>query len=426
MFTNPNLLMAMNIIHDRVTEKQVLTKLQESTAALGEKLYLASMGSNPECVIAYNAQFGLIVSEAKDIYAGPMAACAKIVSFSGSFAMKQVAHGVPRNRVLVPFVQAFSEALQFGAAYVVDSNFPCTVMLTPPLSLLNWETRNTICRWLLALARFCDRQVTVFRERRLPYPPSEDTLNVRAVFLKHVTTERESHDHRTARYCVSQLLQIFQFLHLHGRCRSFVVFPLGVMGLPDQGDDLRAPVINALVTAHPRQQAALFKLPVGWPIVIYPRLALPEWQCAAQVRDLYLHRDSFVAQLTAMLGYVAEAGIIHLDVRLTNIMVKLPSTTSSGSSSSASAMQLKIIDWDESAPVGHAIAPSLLLAFELDGAGKDAADLRYPLNEPIATAAYHTFFLQRIDKLLREQEAREGREGANAEESGRLRREQLR
>jgi hypothetical protein len=413
-YTNPNLVRVMQIIHSNLTHGhgEVIEVVQQSAAAHG-KMYLCSSGSNPECTLTFAKQltFGLITSVAKDVFAGPQEACAQSVAFAGSYAVLQVHGGVPRNQVLVPFIMSFSDSLQFGAAYIVDSNFPCFAMLSTTLSLLSWESRQDISRWLLGLARFCDRQVPLLSVV-VPPPraeaPKQGQLNVPELFLKHVAHAMdEVRAPKMVRNDLCHLMQIFQRLHVHPECRSFVVFPLGTMGMPKrQGEAFHPTVCDALKKAHPQEEAVVTALPPGWPIVIYPRLTGPEWQCAARLSDLYLHRESFLEQLTAMLAHVAAAGVIHLDVRLANIMVKMPPTHSS--SSAAAEIQLKLIDWDMSSRVGHPINDDVVAAFAND------PRKRYPVNLPIATAAYHDFFLTRIDQLLRRKEA-EASAGAEEE-----------
>lgn len=109
-----------------------------------------------------------------------------------------------------------------------------------------------------------------------------------------------------------------------------------------------------------------------------------------------------MAEPVKKLLHVARAGVIHLDVRLPNIMVRLPDVSNSKSNystmdtnndnisegnSRASAqdekgdkgLELRLVDWNCSSRIGHPIHPTLLDNYRWDE--------RYPSNLPIATAA---------------------------------------
>jgi len=318
------------------------------------------------------------------------------VSLAFDFAMDQVSKGVPFDKVLVPFVLTFGDSVQFGVVYVLDSNFPCAALLTHPLSLLSWSTRSTVCRWIRALGMLCERQGQVLAHvGRVKVPNEKGLLKSSGVFLKPISV----HKFECAGFAVAHLMSVFELLRQNTLCRECVVFPMGKMALPSKSqEDIFKTVWRQM---DERFHGLVLKQLAGWPIIIYPRLSTA-WVNAAHCVDLHLHKECVMERLTEILAAVEEAGVIHLDVRLHNVMVKMPSTgvqegaTSSNSSGSGSSdkPELKIIDWDCCARVGHRVDPVVVLAYTND------FQHRYPRDEPIATCVYHKFFLEKIRKTL--------------------------
>lgn len=248
-FTQPNLIAILNLILSGIPP----TATEESFSVQAElyvaryfSSFLAKHNSKHEGAVVFDrgsTKLVVVAAEAKDQYAGPAEAYAQGVSLASDAALDQVEKGVPHDKVLVPFVLAFGDSVQFGAVYVVSPNFPCAVLLSHPLSLLVWETRQEICRWVLAISAFCARQFTVFAGvKEMPAflkkkavqkgavqksTVHKCALTPTSVFLKPVQAENLQ-----ARYCLCHLMSIYQLLFLHGECKKFVLFPLGTMGLP--------------------------------------------------------------------------------------------------------------------------------------------------------------------------------------------------
>lgn len=393
-FTQPNLVRLLDLIDGQISV--IAPALKESFSVKVEQnvkdyvsFFLAKHNSKPEGGVVFvrgRKKFLVVGAEAKGLNAGAAEAYAQATSLACDGALDQIRKGVPYDKVLVPFMLVFGDCVQFGAVYVLAPSFPCAVLLSHPLSLLSWDTRGEICRWVRAVGLLCVRQAAHFGAVNMSTSALQKIKCdlVGSVFLKPVQA-----DLKEARYNVCHLMSIYQLLFLHEECKKFVHFPLGTMGLPQEGESFREDVLNLI---RAKFKPLMQDFTTGWPIIIYPRLS-KEWrnaaQCIDQIRPV---RAYFLKLLKGMLKFVAKAGVIHLDVRLPNIMVKMP--PSSSSSNSSSAMELLLIDWDCSARVGHPIDPSLLDRY--------ARDERYPSDLSTANKAYHKFFLKSISKQLAE------------------------
>lgn len=118
---------------------------------------------------------------------------------------------------------------------------------------------------------------------------------------------------------------------------------------------------------------------------------------------------------------MAAAGVIHLDVRLHNVMVKINSEDQPSSSSDPPPPPLEIllIDWDSSSRIDYPVPDELLVAFNSD------RQCRYPRDLPVATTAYHDYFLGQIREYLFAQAEpllESGKEGKEEEKEWKRRR----
>jgi len=106
------------------------------------------------------------LAEAKTVDHGYHEAGAQGVSLSADFAMEIASMGIPTADIAVSFVLTFSDSVQFGAVYLIEDNFPCAVMLSPPLSLLMDSTRASVARWIAAaVGNHCNAVATYLEER---------------------------------------------------------------------------------------------------------------------------------------------------------------------------------------------------------------------------------------------------------------------
>lgn len=356
--TRPNLVHLLErIVHMMKNNTDALPRFSapvESDLAQYFSFTIASPTSFPEAGVTYrhgSLRMGVIGSEAKDLYHSAAEALPQGAGLASEMAVDQFRKGVPGEKILVPYLLSFGDSIQFGAAFIMKPSFPVPVELSEPFSLVSWEGRRQICKWIRALALYCDRQATAFSELAVPTAASLSKinqskridLNVGDLFVKPV----EVRDEKVAGYMVAHILAVFHLLWQHQPCRSFVVFPVGRCGMPsDPSNSFR---IKLMEKIRPEHTADIHRLD-GWPILLYPKLRRSKhWRNPEHyIDELCQYKDAVLKTLAKMLAEVERAGVIHLDLRMANIMVKFPSSKKRGSavssSSSAFVPQLKIVD----------------------------------------------------------------------------------
>ena len=343
--------------------------------------FLAKPSSKPEISVVVTQgdwKYGIIGAEAKTVDHGYHEAAAQGVSLSADFAMEMAFRGYPIAAVAVPFVLTYSDSVQFGAVYLIEENFPCAVMLSPPLSLLTDCTRVFVAKWITALVNHCNVLAKYLDTNpRSGHRPEKCRIRRDLVFLKPIVAPCIE----DASFAATHLLSVFQLLYSYQPCREYIVFPLGQMGMPD---DSQFAMKRLLLSLLERKflNSSIVTIP-GCPLIIYPRLG-PEWRnCGEHKQHLVPIKEAFLVIVSNIFTAVEGAGVVHLDARLFNFMFKHENGD----------LSVKLIDWDSSLRMGRHISPTLLSNLR--------GDFRYPQEDnTVATPSYHRYFFQRIVEEL--------------------------
>jgi hypothetical protein len=263
-------------------------------------------------------------------------------------------------------------------------------------------------RWIVALARHCERQSLLIDKRKAPKIQAKFCIDTDSVFLKPI----EAKDTTVAYFVTTNLLSVFQKLSNHPPAWNNVFAPVGWIGVPADRHKgtLEDWIRKFLKEKFPRNDQIE---EAGWPVLVYPRWD-GDWQCCDEP-DVMLRlkdrKELFLSEILRIFKDTEEAGLIHLDGRLQNFICKFNnngksdnSINSSSSSSSSSSSNIsndtdftvKLIDWDQCYPIGYIIKPTLVAAFTNDSSN------RYPKGETVATSTYHNFFYEFIKETLEE------------------------
>ena len=119
---------------------------------------IAGKNTSPEPVLFLNfsdAFTVLATSEAKPVCSSHSLAQAQGVQMAGDGALNRAANGEAVEDIVVPFVTAAGNGIQFGAVYLMQPNFPCPVLLSSTLNLLIREDIIALAKWIYAIARYC-------------------------------------------------------------------------------------------------------------------------------------------------------------------------------------------------------------------------------------------------------------------------------
>jgi hypothetical protein len=259
-------------------------------------------------------------------------------------------------------------------------------------------------RWIVALARHCERQSVLIDKLKAPQIQKKFCIDTDSVFLKPI----EAKDTTFAYFVTTNLLSVFQKLSNHPPAWNNVFAPVGWIGLPaDRHKGTLEDWIRKFLKEKFRRNEQIEE--AGWPVLVYPRWD-GDWQCCSE-SDVMLRlkdrKELFLSEIKRIFKDTEEAGLIHLDGLLQNFICKFTndesgnrsrssssSSSSSGSISNNTKFTVKLIDWDTCYPIGYTIRPTLVAAFTNDSSN------RYPKNETVATSVYHNFFYEFIKETL--------------------------
>ena len=143
-YNRKNLNYIMDLVHRNIDPSFRANISVKSRGDLHEYFtyHLCSTGSLGEPAILYgrdSLKCGLCASEAKGVYSGVGEAMAQGVGMAAEIAADQALKGIQAEDILVPFILAYGQSVQFGAVFVIDPSFPCPMSLSTSLSLLSWE-----------------------------------------------------------------------------------------------------------------------------------------------------------------------------------------------------------------------------------------------------------------------------------------------
>lgn len=421
-FTRANLDMLFNLISSmlasRVTpteDNQPLSRFAVQTGgtlATHTNFVFASVTTKPEPVLVfrYNGfEVGLIASEAKSLTDSVYAAMAQGVQMAADLAVTLPAKvNIPPNEVVVPFILHAGDSVQFGAVYLIDVNFPCTVLLSQKLTIMHYDHQHDIARWIVALVEHCLRISALLEKHGFKAEYNAPVVVLKsAYFYKAIdATESEALCSKLFR-----LMQIYNLLYTHEPARARVAFPVGVVGFADANQKSIRAMQEAKVKAcleFAGKSPDTSPPSDGHPILVLDDLCTLGWVRADTLTGCkdYELKEAFLSTLATALQDIVTAGIVHLDVRLMNIFYKVVDNAaaqegvsmgvSSGINIDIGSRQIEVIlvDWDDALRVGE-ILPSQLIAGRRD-------DIRFPREEwcEVAVPEYHSFFLEYLRNEL--------------------------
>ena len=332
---------------------------------------------------------GLIGGDAKGEADAPCTAMAQAIQVSCDFLFHAVhVLGVPVTEAAIPFVVLGGGLVQFGAVYSLASEFyPVPVLLTEPMPVY---PKTELYLVLEGLATYIRTQMLTWPPDRRVSPSPNHLLRLRTAgyFFKPLQLFGQHPSH--ADHQLRLLFSWFDALHACEALRHVVVFPVGVIGYPAAGDadataflgtrfrrtldtvigeqllrrvellsgwepcevsDTRTTTSSsprrASASAAP-DASAVGALPPGYPIVVYPRLE-GSWQIAgvtyldtctlsqtSMVSVPSEYRAAFWDEVCRVASLMAEAGVCHLDMRLSNLFYRVEH----------GKVRVKVIDFD--------------------------------------------------------------------------------
>lgn len=426
-FTRTNLGLIFEQIISSIEDHSKFS-LHDSNQVSNHMLFKFSRPTSlPEPVIfyRYDSVFcPLVASEAKSLNSSLYVSYSQAISLASDVALKilDIFPELKYDDVVVPFIMTSWDHFQIGFVYLVKDNYPCASIISNVLSLSNESHLLELCSWIVAIGNHCKRFINYAinlplqpqNAKKLKLKPSSmEKENELAAFLSssYIFKPINCNNEQFCRSTLSQLLNKFYRLWKVESLRDIVVFPSGVIGLPDKlsqqtlYDGVFESYMYLFVTLKggtTKQDCKITfqgEFATGHPIILYDNIVLQEsadgdWKrgdlLQSESKDV---KEAFIRRLKEVTELIEQADIIHLDLRVYNIFYKYSydSSMESKVSSSLSLLKvhIKIIDWDDCDIIGR----------NIKNKGKD--DVRFPYSEK-ATKEIHSFFIDQIKRFLEE------------------------
>jgi len=218
-----------------------------------------------------------------------------------NLAVTQLSRGVDADDVVVPIVGSNGYLMQFGAVFLLKPSFPVFVVISHVLDL-------TLDASLVEAARLlcC---IKILLSRKLVPTAGENIIQQMKLSAAVYHCKPLRCFFASTGNIQSSLYHFFKVMaHLHrSECRKLVVFPICVREFEDEPHET---------------------------MIVFPKLG-KEYKIG--LPDSAQLRISFVEKLDIAMALIHQAGVVHMDLYLSNIMWR---------ELSESEVQLKIIDWD--------------------------------------------------------------------------------
>ena len=261
----------------------------------------------------------------------PAEALRQGVSEASNVALMQLNLGVNVDQIMVPVVGSNGHLIQFGAVVMLKPSFPAFFVISNVLDMTNDDSLCEAARLLCCIAMHVatdlefDRS-TLFRsteEMKVLLDPTLYHMKSLKAFFACTGNIQSSLFH---------YFKIMSQLHRHPECRDVVLFPICVREYEDSIDHCS---------------------------IVFPKLG-----CDYKIGlpDTQEQRQRYFEKLKSAIRAIHTAGVVHLDLYLSNIMWK---ELESGK------IELKIIDWD----AAHFITESLFADAQIRIGGRFRAQL---------------------------------------------------
>ena len=230
-------------------------------------------------------------------------------------AMSQLALGVNVDDVVIPVIGSNGYLMQFGAVIMLKPSFPVFVMISHVLDLTYLPSRSEAARILFCIQIFLSCPLYVSGESSLSLAVIRPEPRFRAAQVMALSTDIYHCKSMKDFFASTGNIQssIFHFFsvmaRIHGtsECREYAIFPICVREFDDDSEKT---------------------------MIVFPKLNLPYRIGLPSSADL---RNSFMSKLEDAMTKFHAAGVVHIDLYLSNLMWREVSSTE---------VQLKVIDWD--------------------------------------------------------------------------------
>lgn len=364
----------------------------------------ASQSTSPEPVVAFkhnSSSIVLVTSECKGVGASlHTAKCQAIQMAADSALTLYKLYNVNSKDIVVPYVIMAGYTVQFGVVYLMDECFPCAVTLSRPFCLMDEMSIDDVHCWVGALAEHCFLMsgivaISISRKNKISTTSTttayiEDIILMEDCVIKPVQVRTScdiGSDIEPQYFAISKaryIMYLFYRLWQTEEAREFVHFPAGIMGYPTNHLEAFCKGKMQWLARKGSKTSDFYKFAeyAGYPLIVYKFLPENDWEPLQALQSKLDPKNKthskiiqeILMQLLRAINAFNLAGVIHLDLRASNIMVHI----------AKDRVKLLVIDWDDAALLGQAIDAAYLE--EMNG------DERYPQQLTHATIDAHQYF----------------------------------
>lgn len=333
-------------------------------------------------------------SEAKGRYHSSAVPRAQSLSLGTEIAVRLLRSGVFFADCAVPIITCFGDGeFQILGVYLMEPSFPVLTRLSRTLDLFEDDDCYEIAQWILCLASFVEATARLLESCQVhsKKPMNSVCLRLSGNFFKPIYVDMKGLRGRTNPanspkgfgyhseiwLRVNSIMKIYQRLAHEEGSEQFILFPKGIMVLPNEDDESnkqnRARLIDSMEKFH------FSNFLTNTPLMIYPLLG-EEYNDGRPPQALV---DDYLRAVKCAIAILNKAGVCHADLRPKNILWRRDDKGGIG---------IQIIDFEDAGLFGWPIR-----FFE---------GSRYPHSELpresliIAAAVHNQWFLESLGKWL--------------------------
>eukprot|EP01006_Ploeotia_vitrea_P053213 TRINITY_DN67767_c0_g1_i11.p1 TRINITY_DN67767_c0_g1~~TRINITY_DN67767_c0_g1_i11.p1 ORF type:complete len:597 (+),score=-62.83 TRINITY_DN67767_c0_g1_i11:80-1870(+) len=292
------------------------------------------------------------------------------------------------NNCSIPGIIVYGDKVQFYGVYLVDQHFPVVVLLSPPLSYTNVDDRKQIISGILVAVEFIKKSIELI-EISPRITMKNLFLNYDGMFFKPIRCDNKDKDEddQTFKTSISssfinveRIMYMYEKIHQQERSKDFILFPVGLMRLPDNiNEDYLKPI-----TAQMKEHFHESLIQPNTPVMIFPKLT----EYSNSKPDITNKNlvDKYIDALTIAVNILNNAGVAHMDLRHSNIMWLYNSEENS--------IDLKVIDFEDAVLFNSQVRFPDILKNDIRYPPMDISELEY------ASSYHNNWFLNSIELWL--------------------------
>ena len=236
----------------------------------------------------------------------------------------------------------------------MEPSFPVLTKLSRSLDIRAKGDYMELLRWIFCLASFVEETGRIARASTKPATVEKVVLRLDDKFFKPIFADLKPkrgstnipHSSRSYGYysdigqSVDYIMQIYCNIADVDESRDYVLFPEGLMMLPNEGREVHQQHRASLIRSMKRFNFT--KYPTNTPIIVYPLLS-EEYSYLRPPEELVA---GYLSSVKSAIRILNEANVCHGDLRPRNILWRR---------NRSDGIDIQVIDFEDSGLFGHPI-----------------------------------------------------------------------